>query len=128
MSVISSASSSSCWRGLDYYKKIKNIKKISAAEYTSIACGVEEYSVYLNLEKPRNSICNCLLANGRRIIFKHIVATYFNFVPLSAKKFEEKQNKLQEEYQLYQKNQYKNVIRFINVCQKKISSRVNIYF
>ena len=55
MRIISSASGSSCWRGLDYYKskKIRDIKKISDIEYTSIANGTKEYNVYLNLEKPR---------------------------------------------------------------------------
>lgn len=86
MEIISSASSSSCWRGLDYYKnkKIKNIKKISDIEYTSVASGTEDYSVYLNLKNPRKSTCNCPLANGKRIICKHIVVTYFNVVPDSA--------------------------------------------
>ena len=44
MGVISSASGSSCWRGLDYYKnkKIKDIKKISNIKYTSIVSGMEK--------------------------------------------------------------------------------------
>ena len=48
MSIISSASGSSCWRGLEYYnrKQIKSIKKISDIEYTSIACGTKEYEEY----------------------------------------------------------------------------------
>ncbi len=38
MSIITSTSGSSCWRGLDYYKikkikKIKNIKKLNNNEY-----------------------------------------------------------------------------------------------
>ena len=49
-------------------------------EYTSVASGTKEYNVYLNLEKPRKSTCNCPLANGKRIICKHIVATYFSVV------------------------------------------------
>ena len=47
MGIISSASDSSCLRGLDYYKtkKIKDIKKISDIEYTSIVSGNEVYNV-----------------------------------------------------------------------------------
>lgn len=92
MGIISSASGSSCWRGLDYYKnkKIKNIKQVSDIEYTSIACGTKEYSVYLNLKNPRKSTCNCPLANGKRIICKE-----------------------------YQENEYKNVIKFINKMSKR---------
>lgn len=121
MGIISIASGSSCWGGLDYYKskKIKDIKKISDIEYTSIASGTKEYNVYLNLEKPRKSTCNCPLANGKRIICKHIVATYFSVVHESAKEFEDEQNRLQEEYEEYQKKEYKNAIKFINKMSKK---------
>lgn len=121
MGIISIASGSSCWRGLDYYKrnKIKNIKQIGDEEYNSIAIGSNEYNVYLNLKNPRKSTCNCPLANGKRIICKHIVATYFTVVPNSANEFEEEQEKLQEEYEKYEENQYKNAIRFINKLSKK---------
>jgi uncharacterized Zn finger protein len=59
MGIISCASGASCWRGLDYYKlkKIKNIKKISNTEYSSIVSGTEDYSIYLNLEKAKKSNC-----------------------------------------------------------------------
>ena len=121
MGIISSASGSSCWRGLDYYKnkKITDIKMISDIEYTSIVSGTEEYNVYLNLKNPRKSTCNCPLANGKRIICKHIVATYFSVVPGSAEGFEDEQNRLQEEYEEYQENEYKNAIKFINKMSKK---------
>ena len=107
MGIISSASGSSCWRGLDYYKskKIRDIKKINDIEYTSIASGTKEY--------------NCPLANGKRIICKHIVATYFNVVPGSAREFEDEQNRLQEEYEEYQENEYKKAVKFINKMSKK---------
>lgn len=121
MGIISVASGKSCWKGLDYYKnkKIKNINKVSDTEYTSAAFGTKEYSVYLNLKNPRKSTCNCPLANGKRIICKHIVATYFSVVPGSVKKFEDEQNRLQEEYEEYQENEYKNAIKFINKMSKK---------
>ena len=121
MGIISSSSGSSCWRGLDYYKnkKIKDIKEISDIEYTSVVSGTKEYSVYLNLKNPRKSTCNCPLANGKRIICKHIVATYFSVVPGSAEAFEDEQNRLQEEYEDYQENEYKNAIKYINKMSKK---------
>lgn len=120
MSVISSASGSSCWRGLDYYQnnKIKNIKKISDIEYISIVSGTNDYNVYLNLKKPRTSTCNCSFADGRMVICKHIVATYFYVVPGSADAFVEEQNKLQEEYEEYCEEQYQNVIKYINKMKK----------
>ena len=121
MGIIYVASGTSCWKGLDYYKnkKIKNINKVSDTEYTSAAFGTKEYSVYLNLKNPRKSTCNCPLANGKRIICKHIVATYFSVATGSAKEFEDEQNRLQEEYEEYQENEYKNAIKFINKMSKK---------
>ena len=64
MGVIECASGSSCWRELEYYKKekIKNVKKLNHNEYTSIVSGNKDYNVYLNLDHPRKSTCNCPLA------------------------------------------------------------------
>ena len=59
------------------------------------------------------------LANGKTIICKHIVATYFTVVPNSAKEFEEEQNRLQEEYGEYRENQYENTIKYIKRMNKK---------
>ena len=37
----------------------------------------------------------------------------------SAEEFEDEQNRLQEEYEEYQQNEYKNAIKFINKMSKK---------
>lgn len=120
MSIISCASGSSCWRGLDYYKmkKVSNIKKISDDEYTSIVSGSDKYTVYVNLIHPRQSTCNCPLANGKRIVCKHIVATYFSVVAGSAKKFEKEQERLEREYENYRERQYKNAIKYLHTMTK----------
>ncbi len=121
MSIITSASGSSCWRGLDYYKsqKIKEIKKINDNEYTSLVLGSKNYNVYLNIQHPRKSTCNCPFADGRRIICKHIVATYFSVVPNSAEIFEEEQERLYQEYEAYNEREYNNAIKCINKMSKK---------
>lgn len=120
MGVIEIASGSSCWRGLDYYKskKIKSINKINDNEYESIVLGTKDYNVYLNIEHPRKSTCNCPLANGKRIICKHIVATYFKAIPNSANNFEKEQNKLQEEYEIEQEQLYNKVIKYLSKMNK----------
>ena len=121
MGIIEIASGSSCWRGLDYYKskKIKSIKKINDNEYESVVLGTKNYNVYLNIESPRKSTCNCPLANGKRIICKHIVATYFKAIPNSANKFEEEQNKLQEEYEIEQEQLYNKAIKYLSKMNKQ---------
>ena len=117
MSIISSASSSSSWRGLDYYKKnkIKNLKKLNDFEYASEVIGSETYSVYLNISHPRRSTCNCPFANGKKIICKHIVATF----PQEAINFEKEQERLQEEYENYQAKLYNKTQRYIKSLTKK---------
>ena len=121
MSIISSASSSSSWRGLDYYKKnkINNLKKLNDFEYTSKVIGSETYNVYLDVSHPRRSTCNCPLANGKRIICKHIVATFFTAFPDEAKNFEEEQERLQEEYEDYQVKLYNKAQSYIKSLTKK---------
>lgn len=121
MSIISSASSSSSWRGLDYYKKnkINNLKKLNDFEYTSKVIGSETYNVYLDVSHPRRSTCNCPLANGKRIICKHIVATFFTAFPDEAKNFEKEQERLQEEYEDYQVKLYNKAQSYIKSLTKK---------
>ena len=121
MGIINCASSNSCYRGLDYYeqKRVSKIKKISATEYQSTVSGSDNYNVFLDISHPRKSTCNCSLANGKKIICKHIVATYFSVVPNSVKDFIEEQDRLQEEYEEYQKQEYKNVIKCLNKMTKE---------
>jgi len=121
MGIISLASGNSCWRGLEYYKNKKVIKlnKINEGEYESIVKGTNNYNVYLDMEHPRKSTCDCPLANGKRIICKHIVATYFTVFPKEANNFEEEQNKLQEEYEKEQEEEYDKAIECLNKMSKQ---------
>lgn len=121
MSIISLASGSSCWRGLDYYKsnKIINLKRISNYEFKSTAVGTSTYDIYLDISHPRRSTCTCPLANGKRILCKHIVATFFTAFPEEAKDFEEEQERLQEEYEDYQEILYNKTQKYINSMTKK---------
>ena len=121
MGIISLASGNSCWRGLNYYKnkKVIELNKIDESEYLSIVKGTHNYNVYLNIEHPRKSTCDCPLANGKRIICKHIVATYFTVFPKEAINFEEEQNRLHEEYEKEQEEEYDKVIRCLNRMSKQ---------
>lgn len=121
MGIIALASGNSCWRGFDYYKNKKVIKlnKINENEFSSIVKGTNNYNVHLDIEHPRKSSCDCPLANGKRIICKHIVATYFSALPKEAKNFEEEQIKLQEEYEKEQEEEYNRAIKYLNKMSKK---------
>ena len=101
MGIISVASASSCWRGLEYYKynKVEKIEEINDNEYKGIVNGNKKYEVYLNVEQVRKSKCNCPHADGKRIICKLIVATYFKAFLNEAENFEKEQKELEEEYE-----------------------------
>lgn len=131
MGVISVASGNSCWRGLDYYKnnKVKKLIKINENEYKSIVKGNSEYEVYLNTKHVRKSKCNCPYANGKRIICKHIVATYFQAFPEEAINFEKEQERLEEEYEKEQEELYDKVIKYLYKMKKEelINEIINIF-
>ena len=107
MGLIDLASSNSLWRGIDYYqsKNVKKIKKISDDEYNSIVSGTEEYNVHIDINHPRKSTCTCPFAAGRRVICKHMVATFFTIYPEEAERiikeeqeYEEAEERLFEEH------------------------------
>ncbi len=131
MGIISLASGNSCWRGLDYYtnKQVIKFKKINENEYSSIVKGSNNYNVYLNIEHPRKSSCDCPFAKDKRIICKHIVATYFKAFPDEAVRFEEEQRKLQEEYEEYQDKLYDKVIEYLSKMSKDelIGELINVF-
>lgn len=71
------------------------------------------------MSHPRKSTCTCPLANGKRIICKHIVATLFTAFPEEAKNFEEEQERLREEYEDYQEKMYNKTQKYISSMTKK---------
>ena len=98
MGLIDLASSNSLWRGIDYYqsKNVKKIKKINDDEYDSIVSGTEEYNVHIDINHPRKSTCTCPFAAGRRVICKHMVATFFTIYPLEAERIIKEEQEYEE--------------------------------
>lgn len=90
MSIFTSASGKSVYRGYDHFldDKVSNLVKISDIEYEALVQGGEEkpYKVHLNISKPKTSFCDCPFANGRRIC-KHMVAVYFTAFPDEAERY-----------------------------------------
>ena len=91
MGLLDCASGDSIWRGYDYFKeeKVADIEQIGQERFVAKVCGSSgnPYSVELHLDHPRKSKCNCPHADGRRIICKHIVATFFTVLPNVAEAF-----------------------------------------
>ena len=120
MDIISLASGNSCWGGLDYFKnkKVKDLKKINKNEYTSIVKGTKDYNTKLNIKNPRKCTCDCLIANGKKIICKHIIATYFTAFPEEAVNFEKEQKELDESFEDEQDLLNNKVIEKLNKMTK----------
>ena len=101
MGLLECASGASVWRGYDYYKekKVVALEEIEANIFSAKVSGnsSEPYSVELHIDHPRKSKCNCPHADGKRIICKHIVATYFTALPDEAEKFYAEAMAYQEE-------------------------------
>ena len=102
MGMIDIASRQSVWRGLDYYKqkKVLSCKANEDGTYEGDVAGSDDkkYHVHLDMTHPRKSTCDCPLANGKRIICKHIVAMSFCVDSSEADRFKnEKTNYASEE-------------------------------
>ncbi len=101
MGLLECASGASVWRGYDYFKekKVISIEEIEEGIFAAKVSGSinEPYVVELHIGHPRKSKCNCPHADGKRIICKHIVATYFTLLPQEAEKFYDEAMAYQEE-------------------------------
>lgn len=91
MGLLNLASVTSAWRGYEYYKAGNVLTKIKLSEtkYKGVLQGSDNkrYEVFIDIEHPRKSHCNCPHAKGKRIICKHQVALYFSVFPREAEKY-----------------------------------------
>ncbi len=122
MGLIELASGKSLWRGYDYFENNKVIlsKKITDTTIKGLVSGSEQnhYEVFIDLEHPRKSKCNCPHADGKRIICKHMIALYFKSFPTIAKEFYKNVIERQEEEEKYQEELENKVIDHINSMTK----------
>ena len=116
MGLIDLASGNSLWRGVDYYqsKNVKKIKKINDDEYNSIVSGTEEYNVHIDINHPRKSTCTCPFADGRRVICKHMVATFFTIYPEEAERIIKEEQEYEEEEERLFEEHLEEVREYVN--------------
>lgn len=123
MGLINIASNNSVWRGLDYYKesKVINYIKINNNQYEGIINGSnnKKYNVFMDVEHPRKSKCDCPHAKDKRIICKHIVALYFTVFPEEVDKFLKEVEEAEKEYEEYEKEIEKKLIKYVNSMSKE---------
>ena len=122
MGLLECASSASVWRGYDYYneKKDKNLTETASGVFTADVIGTasEPYVVEIDVAHPRKSTCNCPHAYGKRIVCKHMVATYFAAYPEEAVRFYREYLKAQEEAVQYEEELYDRVQDYVGHMKK----------
>ena len=101
MGLIEIASGNSIWRGMEYYneKKVVSWEKTGPDSYSGMVSGnrAEPYTVHIDRQHPRKSVCNCPFAYGMRVICKHMVALLFTAEPETAENFMKEVEKYEAE-------------------------------
>lgn len=122
MGLLNLASATSAWRGYEYYKAGNVLTKIklSETEYKGVLQGSDNkrYEVFIDIEHPRKSHCNCPHANGKRIICKHQVALYFSVFPEEADQYYKEVIEYEEEEERRQEELDKKVVAYIKSLSK----------
>lgn len=123
MSLLSIASRASVWRGYEYYteKKVLGLIKKNDTQFAAAVKGTGSapYSVLIDVEHPRKSVCTCPHASGRRIVCKHMVAAYFTALPEEAKHFYDEAVAYAEEEERRQEEREDKLIAYIGKCKKQ---------
>ena len=123
MGLLDLASGASVWRGHEYYKDGNVLTKIklSETEYKGVlqGSGKKGYEVFIDIEHPRKSHCNCPHANGKRIICKHQVALYFSVFPKEADQYYKEVIEYEEKEERRQEELDKKVVAYINSLSKE---------
>lgn len=122
MSLLSSASGASIWRGYDYFeqKKVHDLEVKSDTQYMAAVdgSGNNRYGVMIDIAHPRKSMCTCPHADGKRIICKHMVAVFFTVFPDEAQKFYDEAMAYQEEEEHRQEELEDKLIRYVSKMKK----------
>lgn len=132
MGLIDLASGNSFWRGIDYYEKknVSSIKQVNKNIFESEVRGNKNklYHVLIDIEHPRKSKCTCPFADGRRVICKHMVATYFTVFPEEAKRVIEEAEEYEKEEEQHQQEEYQEIEKYVNsLTLNELRERLILY-
>ncbi len=80
--------------------------------------------MFIDIEHPRKSKCNCPHADGKRIICKHMISLYFSVFPKEAKKYHDEVIAYEIEEEKRQEELEHKIINYIG--QLKIDELKNL--
>lgn len=112
-------------------KKVLEVKSLADNQFEGKVSGSEQqYDVFIDIDRPRSSTCNCPHAKDRLVICKHKVALYFTVYPEEAEKYlkeVEEAEKEYEEYEEYEKELYNKVEKHIKFKMTKSELQNSLY-
>lgn len=122
MSLLSCASGNSVYRGYDYYTCDKVImgEDIGNGQYKGYVEGSADkpYEVFIDINHPRKSHCNCPHANGKRIVCKHQVALFFKMFPEEAEKYRAELESYYDYEEKRREDEERAIAKFLTKCKK----------
>ncbi len=114
MGLLEIAGSKSVWRGIEYYNNHNVISweqtEDGIFDGTVKGSGDVNYTVHVDAIHPRKSSCNCPLADGKKIICKHIVAVYIAANPSEEARYREDITPYASEEDERHAKRYKNLM------------------
>lgn len=123
MGVIDIASSKSVWRGMEYYKQNKvlsyTVNEDGSCEGIVAGSGDGNYHVHVDMEHPRKSTCDCPLANGKKIICKHIVAVSLCLDESEADRFKKKRQYMHQRKRNAEQRNMKSIWDLPELCLRE---------
>ena len=68
----------------------------------------------MDIKHPRKSTCTCPFADGRRVICKHMVATFFTIYPEEAERIIKEEQECEEEEERLFEEHLEEVREYVN--------------
>ena len=123
MSILTAASSSSCWRGYEYFEdgRVAGLEEIGDGRFRAKVSGngSAPYKVEIDIDHPRKSSCSCPHAAVRRIVCKHMVATYFAAFPQEAQHYYDELLRAEDEWEEELEKRADSMVKYVRSLKKK---------
>ncbi|MBU5435007.1 SWIM zinc finger domain-containing protein [Pseudoflavonifractor sp. MSJ-37] len=123
MSLLTSASAASRWRGYEYFKegRVSALEDLGSSRFRALVAGHQSrpYAVTIDLAHLRQSSCTCPHAAGRKVICKHMVAVFFTVFPEEAARFYADVLREEQEWEEAQADRADKLIQYVRRLKKK---------
>lgn len=123
MSLLTASSMQSRWLGYEYFrqKKVGKLERLGEGRFQGVVSGSgdEPYITVIDLEHVRQSSCNCPHAFGRRVICKHMIATFFTAFPEEAEQYYANVMQAEEDWENYQEELENKLVQYVRSLKRK---------